>query len=129
MSHSKHKLVQEDEPTNSVLCTAKWDVRVSPDEGRHWFTAAYVMRYRNGWVRPWFTEAEGRRIAAWPTTSEYDEVIEYHPERPAAERFTHIRPAYPDMASAVTAIPVPGRPDEYVYGIGHRYWLWAELAD
>ena len=111
---------------DSVFYNAMRDVRVSPDDGKHWFTAAYVEQYRNRSVCPWFTEAEGRRIAAWPTTSEYDEIIEYRPEKPAAERFSHIRPAYPDLAFPVAAMSDPERPGGYVYAIGNSFWIWNE---
>jgi hypothetical protein len=117
---------RENTPMVSLLRTAKRDIRVSPDGGKHWFIAAYVEQYRNSAARPWFTEAEGLRIAAWPTTSEYDEIIEYHLLKPAAERFTLIRPACPGLPLPVAAVPDPERPGEHVYAIGHRFWLWVE---
>lgn len=119
------KLVGGVEPVDSLLYNAKRDVRVTWNEGETWFTAAYVEQDRwNGWACPWFTEAEGRRIATTRTTPEVDDVIEYHPERPLAERFTHINPTYPDEPFTVNATPDPERPGEYVYGIGNGSWIW-----
>jgi hypothetical protein len=118
---------RENTPVVSLLRAAKRDIRVSPDDGKNWFRAAYVEQYQNR-VRPWFTEAEGRRIAAWPITSEYDEIIKYHPGKPSAERFTCIRLTYPDLPFPVAAIPDPARPGKNIYAIADRFWLWMEVG-
>ena len=91
----------------------------------------------NGFVVPYFTESEGKRIGAWSrllrekTSRGEDETVEWDEERRA---FIMKDPHYPHEAGA----PIPSEDiiegrwnedaGEMVYGIGAYKWTW-EIAE
>lgn len=110
--------------------TAAVGKRVTIGDDPSWtFTAALIDEQRwNGWACPWFTEAEGRKIAA-VSKAEFDrcaecaqEYITVNDEAPPRRRFWLIceEEEYSAPVDAQCADGV------WLYAIGAANWTWEE---
>jgi hypothetical protein len=93
------------------------------------FTAAFVDPERwNGWACPWFTEAEGRKIAA-VTQAEYqrapEATQEYIGVDEAADPASRFRLVVPDERESWT-VDSANFDGVWVYAIGSGNWTWEE---
>jgi hypothetical protein len=113
--------------------TAAVAQRVTIGDDPSWtFTAALIDEKRwNGWACPWFTEAEGRKIAA-VTQAEYDrcaecwqEYVEVIDEAPPQRRFWLICEEE-EYSGLVDAQCIDG---VWLYAIGAGNWTWEEADD
>ena len=106
------------------------NVRVTIGDDPAWtFTAALVEGERwNGWACPWFTEEEGRKIAA-VTAAEYERAPEYTQEyiavREEAEPATRFALMIPEEGEAWD-VPSQNLDGVWLYAIGAGNWTWEE---